>query len=137
MGVEFERVNAGATEESLAALEATCGFALEKSYRRFLAAGDGGVPAPNLFDVGTDNDSGVSRLFSAAQVTSEFALMGSRIGADLLPVADAEGGNYVCLDPDGAVWFWDHEFEGSSGARVPLASSFAEFWDGKVRSDDE
>ncbi|MEM6791925.1 MAG: SMI1/KNR4 family protein [Myxococcota bacterium] len=45
------------------------------------------------------------------------------------PIADAEGGNYVCLrrEPSGAwgVVFWDHELE----EETAISSTFSEFLD--------
>ena len=57
----------------------------------------------------------------------------------LIPIADAEGGNLVCLSlrthDFGAVWFWDHELEGEA-AMTLLSDPFEEFIGNLVPYDE-
>ena len=56
---------------------------------------------------------------------------GGRLPEGLIPVADAEGGNLVCLssraDDFGTVWFWDHERELGGDAAKQIAADFSSF----------
>ena len=54
--------------------------------------------------------------------------MRGRLPDPLVAVAEAEGGNLVCLSrTDGSVWFWDHELELTGGAAGRVADSWTEF----------
>lgn len=54
-----------------------------------------------------------------------------RLPEGLIPVADAEGGNLVCLsvrsEDFGTVWFWDHEKEIAGDPARPIAANFSSF----------
>lgn len=54
-----------------------------------------------------------------------------RLPDGLVPIADAEGGNLVCVsvraDDLGTVWFWDHERELPEESVVQVASDFDAF----------
>jgi hypothetical protein len=92
----------------------------------FLRRNDGAVPEVNEFDVGTDSGSGVQTFFGVADVQETRRRLSDRMPEYLLPIADAEGGNYVWLglSPGGSgVQFWDHETEEAT----QVSSSFAEF----------
>lgn len=56
---------------------------------------------------------------------------GGRLPVGLIPVADAEGGNLICLsaraDDFGTVWFWDHERELAGDAAQQIATDFRSF----------
>jgi hypothetical protein len=58
---------------------------------------------------------------------------GGRLPEGFLPIADAEGGNLVCLSlrscDFGAIWFWDHERELEGDAVTLLAADLREFFD--------
>lgn len=55
----------------------------------------------------------------------------SRLPDGLVPIADAEGGNLVCVsvraDDVGTVWFWDHERELPEESVVQVAPDFDAF----------
>ena len=71
-------------------------------------------------------------------VLGERIRMAERVPSLFLPIAEAEGGNLVCLslrEKDyGAVWFWDHEEEAEEGAEPTyrnlyvISDSFKKFW---------
>ncbi|MEE3507118.1 MULTISPECIES: SMI1/KNR4 family protein [unclassified Pseudomonas] len=98
-GVEF-----GAFE----AVEAFVGRVLNNSIRLFFEKFNGGKPALNIFDVGSDNNSGVNQFIPIDEVVSELERFEFREG--FIPIAWAEGGNYLAVDLiDGCVYFVDHE----------------------------
>lgn len=58
----------------------------------------------------------------------------------LIPIADTEGGNLICIKVSGvglgSIWFWDHEFEGDAAARK-VADSLDEFIAGLREYEDD
>jgi len=112
-----------ATTEQLRRAEEVLGVPLPAEYAQFLATRNGGRPEPNVCDlpqarelgVGVALLFGVDRAPESDLLTQHRALLG-RVPADRLPVAEAEGGNLVCLSlRDGGVDFWDHEWEAEEG----------------------
>lgn len=64
-----------------------------------------------------------------------------RLPENLMPVADAEGGNLVCVslrDQDrGTVWFWDHEISSSDDNVQWLSIDIGSFIDDLAPLSDE
>jgi hypothetical protein len=82
----------------------------------------------NLYtpNIGVDEFYGLQGLIQAARIFR------GRIPAGLLPVAQASGGNLICLrvgskSSSDDVVFWDHEKEGTPGAVEPLGIRFNQF----------
>jgi len=46
----------------------------------------------------------------------------------LVPIGDSSGGNLICLDNSGAVYFWDHESSEGENGTNRIADSFDEFF---------
>lgn len=69
---------------------------LPEDYKKFLQKYDGATPETNLFNMSDGNNSGVSKFISLKNVKAEAQNLGKDRDA-LLPVAWAEGGNYVVL----------------------------------------
>lgn len=92
----------------------------------FLNENDGAVPEPNESDVGKDNGVGVTAFFSVKAAQAAYRDYSGRMPPDVLPIADAVGGNLVCLGLSASrtgVLFWDHETE----ELTALAPSFRSF----------
>ncbi len=114
------------SEAEVTAFEKQAGVQLPGDYREFVLLHDGAEPDTNTFPVGSENDCGVSQFIPLRETLAERRYI-ENAGVECLPVAWAEGGNYVYLDlkRDG-VFFWDHE-EPSGDQK--LAESFSEFLD--------
>lgn len=142
--ISFENENPPASEAALGSLERRLGQALPRSYRAFLAARDGAEPASNEFDVpDASTSSGVNAFFGIDEIKEETRGMKGRLPRGVLPIADAEGGNLVCLSlrqvDHGSVYFWDHELEEDdlAAALFLLARDFQDFLELLLPSDEE
>lgn len=134
MKIKIKRVNKAPSEKSIARAESELGCALPVEYLVFLAKYNGGEPETNIFRIpGTANESGVNEFIAIENLAKEFELGGFRQIGGVIPIAYAEGGNYVCLStakPDlGAVLFWDHEVVTDRSGLLKLANSVQEFLD--------
>ena len=115
---------------------------LPDDYKRFLLKFTGGMPETNEFDVpATKTVSGVNFFYGVLGAGKDGDLLyEQRFFKDRLPlgvtaIADAEGGNRVCVslrtEDHGAVFFWDHELEAEedvAAALAKLATSFDAFF---------
>jgi cell wall assembly regulator SMI1 len=108
------------SEVEISAFEADAGLKLPKQYREFLLIHNAARPENNIFDIPGGNQSGINEFIPLNKVSSEKKNVDG-VSCCFLPVAWAEGGNYVCLDLDagGEVFFWDHE-EPSDKLRLAL-----------------
>jgi len=112
--------------EALAGAEARLadlGYHIPPSYKAFLAEQDGGEPVRDYFSFrqGDREQSDLVRLFFGVAPSPNGdlveipGLVGDRVLAGMLPIAEDSFGNLVVLDGrdgrDGPVLFWDHEFE--------------------------
>lgn len=95
---------------------AELGRPLPASYRAFLTEQDGGRPVRNTFTFEQHDREQSSRvaMFLGVLPAPDGDLVGTAellgdIPPGLLAVAGDELGNYVCLDGEGRVVFWDHE----------------------------
>lgn len=126
MSVKLKRRHQGAFLASIKDIVPGATATDHADWIEFLRRNDGAIPEVNEFDVGTDNGSGVQAFYSAAEVRSALRQLSDRMPEHLVPIADAEGGNYVCLGlaPHGSgVLFWDHETEEAT----QISTSFAKF----------
>lgn len=69
---------------------------------------DGAVLDANVFEIGASKSSGVNGLVPVSEIAATIRRI-QDWPADHIPFAWAEGGNYVTVDDQGAVYFWDHE----------------------------
>src|SRR5687767_5420943 len=129
MAVTLGASSGPCSEEQLRVLEAALGARLPDDYRTFLRRHNGAAPEPNIFPVGEANGSGVNRFIPVSQILRERESLAVEIPPAALPIAWAEGGNYVLLDlgRDGLIAFWDLELP---ERLAPLSESFAEFLSG-------
>lgn len=120
------------SEAELIAVESSLGLSLPADYRRFVSQQDGARPDDNIFDVGDDNDCGIDCFIPIAEIGKERTYI-EGLSATRLPIAWAEGGNFVCLETaaPGGVYFSDHE---EPDVEYRLANSFDEFIN-KLRPD--
>lgn len=113
------------SEEEVREVEQDLEVSLPDDYREFVANHDGVRPQLNIFPISNTNESGVNEFIPLHRIRKECTFI-ENLGDDRIPIAWAEGGNYVCLDVSkgGGVFFWDHE-EPERDAK--LADSFSRF----------
>ena len=138
MTIDIRFRHPGLAAAEIAAVEQRVGAPLPPEYRQFLAAGNVGMPAPNVARAPTITCS-VAKFLGVSDVASDdlgaaVDTYSGRLPDGVFPVALAAGGNLVCIVlKDGSVHFWDHENEAAEGEPVDfrnmhlLAKSFAEF----------
>jgi hypothetical protein len=107
-------------------------------YRKFLLETNGGKPETNEFDIpDMDNSSGINEFLSLNEIALQKKQYGDRFCHNVLPIAYAEGGNFVCIaiGEKAGVYFWDHEYETEGdksatwGNMFRLASTFSDFFE--------
>jgi cell wall assembly regulator SMI1 len=113
-----------ASEQNISALETALGCELSESFKQFLRAHDGAEPETNIFSVDDKNECGVNGFIPSEEVLKERSYI-ENLPPKALPIAWAEGGNYVFIDEgkNGAVFFWDHE----TAEATALAVTFGDF----------
>ena len=113
-------------EAELLRAEASLAVSIPEGYRAFLEATDGGRPNEGTFSP----NIGVTEFLGAWEIVSVRSRLRGRLAETLLPIAGAEGGNYICISvaegQEGAIYFWDHQLE-EDGATERLAASFDDF----------
>lgn len=145
MRLSFPAALDPASPEDIATAERALGVGLPSDYCAFLQEHNGGRPQPNQVD--GNPMVGVTVLFGVNAADPELDLVGrnldlrGRLPDGLLAVADAAGGNLVCLSTSG-VYFWDHEYEGeedeppSLDTLTFLSPTFRDFLE-SLRPDDD
>lgn len=122
-------------------LERELAYSFPDDYKRFLLGFNGGTPETNSFDVpATKTGSGVRIFYGVLgagkdeDLVHEQRLLKDRLPVGIIAIAEAVGGNRVCLslraEDRGTVFFWDHELESEedlAAALAKLASSFDAF----------
>jgi hypothetical protein len=133
--VGFTSQNAPCSSAELRALEIETGHLLPQDFVDFLSLRNGGRLESNLFNISTGNESGVNEYLNVARIIDRKGVLRDRLSPSTWPIAEAEGGNYVCLRwdaPDSwCVVFWDHESEDEA----VLSESFSEFRDSLQKFD--
>lgn len=111
MEVKLGKSTHPVSDAEIKAFEARVGAALPDAYKQFLSVHNGVRPETNIFRISEVNDSGINGFIPLSQILRERALIEHELPFHAIPIAWAEGGNYVCLDLDraGTVFFWDHE----------------------------
>ncbi len=105
-------------------VEREMGRALPSAFLEFVGQYDGAEPETNVFKIGDTNKSGVNGFIPVRDILDERVSI-ENLPSTALPVAWAEGGNYVFIDvASRAVYFWDHE---QPIPPVRIASDFAAF----------
>jgi hypothetical protein len=126
VAVKIHKNETRLSERDLKNFEECVGTKLPSEYRSFLSEYNGGKAEGNVFDVichskEYENTDSV-RVFYAITGTQggttlieEYAQMRERLPIGILPIAEAECGNMVCIsvvrESFGYVYYWDHELE--------------------------
>jgi len=85
------------------------GHKLPDTYIEFVLLHNGAKPETNVFKISEDNDCGVDRFIPVLKIRDEIKNI-DHVSSTKIPIAWAEGGNYLLLDLDsGKISFWDHE----------------------------
>lgn len=111
------------------------GCSLSGDLERFFLEFNGSEPETNIFTVGKDNESGVNELIPIPRILGERKYLDC-VGDMVIPVAEAEGGNYIVIDlaRGQTVYFWDHE---DPQNMTKLADGIYEFLDALMPFDPE
>lgn len=128
MTVRFESSRPGCSRTKLEHLQRELGVALPEQYAAFLTLNDGAVPESNFVPTRGGEEVGVSEFLSCDALIQAAQQMHGRMPEGVLPVAHAEGGNYIALVCSGrlagAVFFWDHELESDEGEPATWSNLF-------------
>lgn len=127
MRVKLKNEGSPARIKELDRLRKKMGTELPSDYLDFLSLRNGCRIKNNIFSIKEDNQCGVNAFLDIDSVIKEKKSLGRRLSKNTWPVADSEGGNYVCLrfEESGSwcVVFWDHELE----QETVINSNFSEF----------
>ena len=104
--------------------ERNLGKLLPENYKEFLLNYNGAKPESNTFKIGIDNDCGVDRFIPISKIIDEAKNIDHAYTSQI-PIAWAEGGNYILLDLEtGKISFWDHEIPEGQVELAPDINSF-------------
>jgi hypothetical protein len=155
MGVEVIESSTPLTEANLVRAEQRMGRPIPPAYRAFLLAHNGGRPEPYAFQMegrhGNPRQGGCVDWFLGIDTGRYYSELenivksaSNRISPHLFPIGTDPGGNLICLSTsvsdEGAVYFWDHEFEGETPSRDNvyfIASSLEAFLNSLYAYEDE
>lgn len=119
------KMNQGGTAlaADLNELKKNVGESLPHGFQEFVKEHDGAEPETNIFRINDENDSGVNRFIPVKKILEERNQI-ENLAPNTIPIAWAEGGNFVLLVVDTCeVQFWDHE----NGDITTLTNSFEDF----------
>lgn len=121
------------TEQEISAFEQSLNTKLPRDYLQFLSHNDGARPDSNFFVFVDEMRCSVNRFIPISDIQEETSYI-ENLPTTRIPIALAEGGNYVCLGTDaaGGVFFWDHE-EPHLDHRI--AESFSRFLESLQAAD--
>lgn len=106
----------GPSSDVVSEVERKIGRPLPSEYVASLQTLNGAYFDPNEFSLPDGHNAGVPQFLPFNDVIQHMEYMEQTQVLGYLPIARAEGGNYVCLslcDGDfGRVYFWDHEVPG-------------------------
>lgn len=122
MAIKLIKKEGPARPGDIQELESAAGSPLPADYKRFLEQSDGAKPEPN--------EAGVTRFLSIREVLRDrSSYEGCLEAKGLWPIADSEGGNYICLRRERGRWnvyFWDHELEEATRVATSFESYLAD-----------
>jgi len=132
MRIKINRAKSAPAADQIAGVEKALGLKLPSDYLDFLAKYNGGEPDTNIFEIpGAKNESGINEFVEIKRLVREYELAGFKNLDGVVPIAFAEGGNYICLATKGknigAIYFWDHEISDDTNALIKVANSISEF----------
>lgn len=153
MTVQMKKRGGQIDEHLVNLLEEETDASLPEDYRQFLLEFNGGEPEVNEFRVSDEQAAGVNQFFGLTQrqeygdLRFQRRLMLGRVPENMLPIANAEGGNLVCISVAvdrgdyGAIYFWDHELEAEEDEDPSyenlhkIADNFNDFWESLSKFD--
>jgi hypothetical protein len=125
LNIRLVRPCTPASEEALADTERQLEVRIPEDYREFLLeVCNGGRPEDNIFEqegvsAGVASFFGVGHPEDDEDMIKVYEIYKDRVPSWLLPVADTDEGNLICISirpaDEGAVYFWDHELEAEEG----------------------
>lgn len=132
MSIKIKHKGKHIDEVCLVGFEERIGMKLPNDFRKFLKKNNGGIPETNEFDIPElHTESGVNEFLSIEKIEYIKSEFSNRFASNALPIAYAEGGNYLCLliGQNAGIYFWDHELEQNEGQHnmFLLAKNFASF----------
>jgi hypothetical protein len=146
-GAELIRRDGGpARPGAIEAAEEALGLELPADYRAFLAEHDGVRLDDNLLDAARRPSGGADRLYAVEDLAKWREKMRDRMPAEVLPIGEAGGGDFIVLgvagEARGRVYQWEHEFEAEDPPPhwenvIELAPSFRAWFDALVPLTDE
>lgn len=128
--IQINQIKDPPTKGQIDDVEARLGFKIDPDCLKFLVDNNGAKFEQNIFRVSEKISSGIDQLILFDRLPYERRLIAGQVGLDVLPIAYAEGGNYLCLSNNdmGAIYFLDHEIPGRD-ALTKIASSWEGFLD--------
>lgn len=114
------------SDEDLSSFEKESGFTLPDELKCFFLKFNGAEPEVNVFEINRGNASGVNEFLEISQIIEERSYI-YEVDECVLPIAIAEGGNYIVVRLEGdkqSILFWDHE---SPSSMVKLADNVYDF----------
>ncbi|MEJ2664941.1 MAG: SMI1/KNR4 family protein [Spirochaetia bacterium] len=144
MAVKLIKKGKPITLEQLQSIEQLLGGKLPSDFKNFLMENNGGEPEINEFDIpDLKSGSGVSQFLSADEIINKKESMKERFVDEAWPIAQAEGGNYICLvtGKKSGIYYWEHESEAEEGRPAnfdnlfKVADTFSHFFDALKKFD--
>ena len=158
----LEKAKEAVSDQAWLTAEAEIGFRLPDVFREFCKTYNGGIPTlqyelypvPDLFlefrEEYGPNSKGIiaERLYGlradrkSCDALSEFRSLRDNLEIALFPISEDIFGNQVVItpeDPDGIVYFRDHELWDKEGKPVlfPIAYSLEQFYNGLSENSEE
>jgi hypothetical protein len=138
MSVQMTAKAPSPSSEDIATAESQLGVRLPEAYREFVASNNIAKPEANQYrtervTTSVDHFFGISNIQND-DLVAQNELYAGRLPKRMLAIAQAGGGNLICLSAvNGMVFFWDHEREATEDEEPGfenmerLAPSFQEF----------
>jgi SMI1-KNR4 cell-wall len=126
-------------EKELLIFEEKVGINLPPDYRQYLLKYNGGSPVPSDFNIPNHGMNSIDEMFGIhngpkyLSLESNFETYKNRIPHGLLPIANDNFGNILCIgflgEAKGQIYFWDHEEcdDGDWSDIVRISDSFTSF----------
>lgn len=130
MTIRISRARAAPSDDEVRKVEAQLGVKLPADYLAFVKHSNGGTPQTNIFRISAKIESGINQFIPFDKIAYESGLIREQVTNKYVPIAYAEGGNYLCIAATGTeagmVYFLDHEVPGLD-ALTQLADSLPAF----------
>ncbi|MCG9873862.1 MAG: SMI1/KNR4 family protein [Leptospiraceae bacterium] len=120
-------------EERVLKFESEFKLKLPDDYFEFLIQNNGGKPDLNILDVDNFGQININNFFGFDLKDKEsnlefcYDMFKNRIPIGILPIAESEGGNIICISLTkevGSIYFWDHEMEADEGEKPDYSNMY-------------